>query len=125
MQLISDFLGSVNTQLGRSELAYDGYLKSGKMFLYAKILKDSNDSLRDLLISKTHLLPAEHAANSLALIHHIDVWSSIWDYNFALHRPSLGSVFSFDNEVRFPHKEVALLLDFYETNFVSNRAPMS
>ena len=114
---IGEFLGIVRTQLARAELAYKAYIDSGKIFLYAKILKDVNDSLSFLLVSKTHLLPPEQIKNSLSLIHHIDVWSAVWEDAYALQKPSLKCVFTFENTVNFPRHEVSLLLSYYEKNF--------
>ncbi len=114
---ISEFLGIVKTQLARAEFAYKAYIDSGKIFLYAKILKDVNDSLRFLLVHKTHLLPPEQIKNSLSLIHHIDVWSTVWEDAYALQKPSLKSVFTFENTVNFPRHEVFLLLSYCEKNF--------
>ena len=114
MTNINEFLGIVKIQLARSELAYKAYIDSGRLFLYAKILKDVNDSLRGLLVNKTHLLPREQIMNSLSLIHHIDVWSTLWEASYALQKPSLKSVFSFENTVNFPRHEVSLLLSYYE-----------
>jgi hypothetical protein len=110
----ADFLGMMKTQIVRSELAYKAYINSGKIFLYAKVLKDINEALRCLLLENTHLLPSEHIANSLILIHHIDVWSAIWEESYLLEKPSLTTVFSFENTVNFPRKEVNMLLNYYE-----------
>jgi hypothetical protein len=114
-----EFLGMVKTQIIRSEFAYKAYKDSGRTFLYARILKDVNDSLKCLLLSKTHLLPPEHINNSLILIHHIDVWSAVWEDAYASQKPSLTSVFVFENTVNFPRKEVSSLLNYYEKNFGS------
>lgn len=113
-----NFLGMLKTQIVRSELAYRAYINSGKIFLYAKVLKDINESIRCLLLDKTHLLPPEQVENSLALIHHIDVWSAIWEEFYLLEKPCLKSIFSFENTINFPRNEVNLLLDYYYKNFV-------
>lgn len=117
LENIGDFLGVARTQLSRAELAYNAYIKSGKTFLYAKILKVANDALRDLLVRNTHLLPIEQTTNALALIHHIDVWGAIWEESVASEKPSLMDVFTFENGVNFPREEVALLMEYYEKNF--------
>lgn len=114
MRDLINFLGEVKTQLDRSQLTYESYIKDGRKFLYAKILKNSNDGVRDLLLSKTHLLPKDHAKNALALIHHIDVWSTLWDDAFMSLKPSMTSVFVFDNRVNFPAKEVEKLFEYYD-----------
>jgi hypothetical protein len=111
---IKNFLGVVKTQLDRSEIAYNCYIAGGRCFLYAKILKKINEELRDLLVVKSHLLPVEQAKNALALIHHLDVWSSLWEDAYILLAPSLTSNFEFQNEINFPAKEVQNLVEYYE-----------
>ncbi len=114
MDQIKDFLGVVKTQVERSQIAYNHYINNGKIFLYAKILKKINDELRDHLLLKTHLLPVDQSKNALAIIHHIDVWASLWEDNYILVNPSLTSVFEFQNKVNFPAKEVQNLIEYYE-----------
>ena len=109
-----NFLGEVKTQLDRSKLAYESYIKDGKRFLYAKILKGSNDEIRDLLLRKTHLLPNGQTKNALAIIHHIDVWSILWDDAYLSLKPSMASVFVFGNKINFPSKEVENLFEYYD-----------
>lgn len=115
MNEVVDFLAVVMTQLEKTHVVYKKYIESGKIFLYANILKKINDELRDLLVNKGHLLPVEQSKNALALIHHIDVWSVIWDDAFSLFKPTDLSVFAFKNDVNFPTKEVESLIDFYKT----------
>ncbi len=114
MSDLINFLGEVKTQLDRSQLAYKSYINDGKKFLYAKILKSSNDEIRDLLLKKTYLLPNDQSKNAVALIHHIDVWSSLWDDAYTSLKPSIKSVFVFDNQVNFPAKEVESLFEYYD-----------
>ena len=108
------FLGILNTLLKRSDIAYKGYMNSGKIFLYAKILKECNDSIRDVLIHNAHLLPFSQVENAIALLHHIDVWGAIWEDVVERERPALLSVFTFDNTVNFPRSEVSELMAYYE-----------
>jgi|AntAceMinimDraft_12_1070368.scaffolds.fasta_scaffold35485_2 hypothetical protein len=114
MSDLVDFIGEIKTQLDRLHLAYKAYINGGKIFLYAKILKTSNDELRDLLIRKTHLLPIEQIPNAVALIHHIDVWSTLWEDAYLSLKPSMFSVFVFNNEVNFPAKNVQSLFAYYD-----------
>lgn len=118
MGRVGDLLGEVRTQLDRSQIAYRAYIANGKVLLYAKIIRECNYAVRDLLIGGTHLLPTEQAKNALALIHHIDVWGTIWEDAFIASHPSLMEVFTFDNAVTFPREEVASLMKFYEDNFI-------
>lgn len=117
MRNTGEFLGMLKTQILRSELAYKAYINSGKIFIYAKVIKDANEALRCLLIDNTHLLPSKQMKNSLSLIHHIDVWIAIWEESYLSEKPSLSSVFSFENTVNFPSNEVKSLLQYYEKNY--------
>ena len=114
MRDLIDFLGEVRTQLDRSHLAYGSYINDGNKFLYARILKSSNDELKDLLLRKTHLLPNDHAKNAVALIHHIDVWGTLWDDAYMKLKPSMMSAFVFENKVKFPTAEVESLFKYYD-----------
>jgi hypothetical protein len=125
MNEVVNFLGVVITQINRSNFAYKSYIESGNIFMYAKILKTSNDELRDLLVSKSHLLPLERYRNALALIHHIDVWSVLWEDAFLLLSPSINSVFKFDNEVNFPKKDVESLIIYYNQIALLSTSPSS
>jgi hypothetical protein len=108
-----DFLGIAQTLLDRAALAYRAYMHNGRVFLYARIMKDSNDQLREVMIQNTHILPPAQRQDALALIHHIDVWSAIWEQTFSQEKPALNSAFVFENSVNFPSKEVARLMAFY------------
>lgn len=120
MDRTGNLLGLVQTHLCRSELAYIAYLNSGKLFLYAKILKKSNDRLLNFLTKNTHLLPIECMNYSLALIFHLDVWTTIWDDYVYCNKPDLNSIFVFESVVKFPSKEVTLLMDYYKANYIDS-----
>lgn len=109
------FLGQMQTLLARSDRAYAGYLENGKTFLYAKILKDTNDALRHLILAHAHLLPPSQTGNAQTLLHHIDVWGALWEEVQRKSKPSLETVFVFENRVTFPRSEVANLMAYYET----------
>jgi hypothetical protein len=109
------FLGILDTLLKRGNLAYKAYLWSGEKFLYAKILKEINDAIKQLLVQNTYLLPAAQCDNAIALLHHIDVWSAIWDDVAENEKPNSSSIFIFENVVNFPHTQVTSLMTYYET----------
>ncbi|WP_124553123.1 hypothetical protein [Methylophilus methylotrophus] len=108
-----NFLGILDTLLRRANLTYHAYLKSGKRFLYAKILKETNEGIRALLIQNTHLLPASQIDNSLALLHHLDVWCTIWQQVYEHEQPDNLSIFVFENSVNYPLSEVSNLMEYY------------
>lgn len=108
------FLGRLDFLLQRVKKAYDGYSSHGKIFLYARILRDGNEAIRTLLIEQSYLLPAQQLQNALNLLHHIDVWAALWDETYATRVARSDSVFDFPNAVTFPKEEVQDLLAYYE-----------
>ena len=85
-----------------------------KLFLYAKIFKESNDLIKELIIQNAYLLPATQIKNILAILYHIDVWSSNWEESFASFQQRVNSIFYFDNSVKFPRFEISNLNNYYE-----------
>ena len=112
-QVVSELLGPFDMQLKRGQLAYERYLANGKKFLYTKILKETNGELRQLLLSKGYLLPEELQQKALDLIEHLDVWHVLWDDLQERNRPGLYDEFVFENDVNFPKKSVAAIVEFY------------
>jgi hypothetical protein len=100
--------------LDRSESIYGSYMKSGKLFLYAKALKECNDEMLGCVVANAHLLPRDYRADALVLVNHLNVWTVLWDQAFERMRPGPSSVFSFANHVNFPQAEVARLLSYAE-----------
>ena len=109
------FLGTLQTLLDRSKVAYDAYIVNGQIFLYAKILKKCNASIKKLLVEHAYLLPSPLSSNAIVIIHHIDVWETIWDDLYENTEPTLTTVFTFENLVRFPKKEASILMNYYES----------
>lgn len=109
-----EFLGVLKSNLSRCKVAYDSYISHGKIFLYAKILKECNNSIKELLIQNSYLLPTRQFENAIALLHHIDVWGVIWDEAFKAKKPTLNSIFTFENTVNFPHVEVSNLMEYLD-----------
>jgi hypothetical protein len=109
------FLGMLDTLLKRGQVIYAKYISDGKKFLYAKILKDNNEKIRELILAHTYLLPVEQQSNAIDLLIHIDVWIVLWNdlYNkdkfFYLYEE-----FSFENTVNFPKDSVNSLCYYYE-----------
>ena len=104
------FLRRMEALLDRAELIYGSYMKSGKLFLYAKALRDCNEEIRTCVSVNAHLLPRSYRVDALALINHLNVWIALWDEAFERVRPEPWCVFYFDNHVNFPQKEVARLV---------------
>ena len=70
---LAELLAPLHMQLSRTERAFRRYA-AGNLYLEARILKEGNEAIRDLLIGKGHLIPLELLPDADALIEHYDIW---------------------------------------------------
>ncbi len=108
-----DFLGPLNTLLTRGDMAYQGYMANGKTFLHAKILKDNNERIRELILEKSHYLPLNYQQYAIDLAAHIDIWHVLWEDLNAQKTHALTDAFVFENSATFPKESVAALKGLY------------
>lgn len=106
-----DFFDNLNALLDQSHDAYRAYLDGGKIFARAQDLRIVNDSIRALLHEGMPLLPQAQKNNAGALLHHLDVWSALWDEHRERLNPGPDTLFAFENTVNFPRSEVRDLLN--------------
>lgn len=111
----SELLGSLNMHLKRGQVAYDNYIASGKKFLYAKILKNNNERIRQLIMTQGHCLPTEQRAYAIDLVTHIDIWDVLWEDLNSDKVHGLNDEFAFENSATFPKESVASLITYYST----------
>jgi hypothetical protein len=57
----------------------------------AVLLRESNATIRNLLLSKAHLLPSELVAPSQCLLTHYDIWLKRYDFTLEQYMRSHGS----------------------------------
>lgn len=74
---LEELLGPVTMQLKRSELALDAY-KPNSAYREG-ILKQCNESIRDLLLTKGFLIPSDLRSDAGDLIRHYDGWLEAYD----------------------------------------------
>ena len=72
-KVLSGLLGPVCMQLDRTNRAFNRW-QTKNLYLEAKIIKDSNTIIRDLLLNNGHLIPIELLGDAGKLIEHYDVW---------------------------------------------------
>ncbi|HEY6504496.1 MAG TPA: hypothetical protein VIZ28_11025 [Chitinophagaceae bacterium] len=101
-----ELIGQLHMNLEISGNAYREYLQGGKTFMFAKILRQYNEKIRELIIEKGWLLPESLQKDALALVLHYDAWMQKWDELKAKLDPSPDDEFVFPNSVTFP-KEAA------------------
>jgi hypothetical protein len=83
---VSELLGPVSIQLARSERAFRRWSQQN-LFLEAKVIREANLTVRDLLLNRPHLIPPELFADASALIEHYDRWLE----EYALIRENAGA----------------------------------
>lgn len=108
-----EILGPLDTLLKRGEVAYNNYISNGKTFLYAKILKNNNERIRELILQKSHYLPFEQHSNAIDLVTHIDIWHVLWENLYESKVYEINEEFAFENHATFPEKSVESLYAFY------------
>jgi hypothetical protein len=96
--------------LNYSHRLYNEYLNADKKFIYASILRKVNGRLYERLHECVSFFKEKSHADILELMLHLDVWMTIWDYEFKMQNPSLQDAFTFHNDVNFPGDSVTKLL---------------
>jgi hypothetical protein len=93
-----------------SQRLYKEYLNSDKKFIYASILREINGRLYERLHEGLRFLEGNSHIDAIELMLHLNVWMTIWDYEYEEQKPGLGDVFTFKNDVNFPKENVNQLL---------------
>jgi hypothetical protein len=70
---IAELLGPVYMQLDRTERAFRRW-EAQNIFLESKVIRDGNMVIRDLLLSKPHLIPPDLLQDAALLVEHYDRW---------------------------------------------------
>ncbi len=75
---VGELLGPVYIQLDRTKRAFDRW--DGKnLYLEAEVVRNGNIAIRDLLLTKSHLIPPDLRDAASDLILHYDVWLEEFD----------------------------------------------
>jgi hypothetical protein len=99
---VIEFLGQVVINIKRAEIAYANYMMDGKKFIYAKILKNCNEKINELLIENSYMLSQHLIDDCLKLICHFDIWTEKWNNLEKTLKPALEDEFIFENKFTFP-----------------------
>ena len=100
-KVLSGLLGPVCMQLDRTKRAFHRW-QSKNLYLEAKIIKDSNTIIRDLLLNKGHLIPIDLMEDSGKLIEHYDVWLEEFEKRRGGKEPDINTVFIFAGPQGYP-----------------------
>jgi hypothetical protein len=86
----------------QSAEAYTKYMKNGKKFRYAEMLKLHNTAAKKLLNDNITAVPDHFKEDARAIIEHYTIWSAKWDELKNKLNPAPDDEFVFENEHRFP-----------------------
>lgn len=100
----------ISLLLDYSERIYREYLNANNQFIYANILRKTNEKLYQCLMKYSSFFQEQSRKDAIELMFHLDVWKEIWDDEFEKQKPNLTDSFTFNNDVNFPKEEVKQLL---------------
>lgn len=114
---ISELLGPLYLQFDRTNRAMHRW-KSQNLYLEAKVIKVGNLAIRDLLLTKSHLIPPELLEDAGKLVEHYDRWLEEFENIRGSEKPDLETPFVFVGHKEFPFPKVAevkFLKAFHDT----------
>ena len=88
-------------QLKRTKRAFNRW-NSKNLYLEAKIVREGNETIRDLILSKGHLIPPELMEHAEKLVEHFDRWLEEFDTKRARESPDNDDAFVFVGTQGFP-----------------------
>jgi len=113
-QSLAELLAPLAMQSQRTERAFKSW-KGKNLFLEAKIIGEGNRTIRDLLLSKGHLIPSDLLLDAHQLVEHFDRWLEKFEKVRGTHHPSDEQPFVFVGPDGFPFSTPAA--KHFETRF--------
>lgn len=98
------FLGELYIHLKNAEQSYRLYLENDRKFLFAKMLKSSNDAILLLLGKYAYLLNDSLFRDSQQLTLHLSIWKEKWEELEKKINPENDTEFVFENNFTFPRE---------------------
>lgn len=113
---VSELLGPIHMQLERTRRAFHRYT-ARNTFLEAKVLRDGNLAVRDLLLKTPHLIPPHLLEDASRFVEHYDRWLEEYERVRSAQNPDLDSPFVFVGRkgFPFPRNEEARFHETYKT----------
>ena len=100
-QSVAELLGPMNIQFDRTQRAFDRWTQKN-LYLEAKVIKVGNETIRDLLLERGHLIPPELLEDAAKLIEHYDVWLEVFEEQRGGSEPDLDTPFTFAGPKGYP-----------------------
>lgn len=98
---VSELLGPMYIQFDRTRRAFDRWGELN-LFLEAKVIFVGNITIRDLLLTKAHLIPPDLREDAGKLIEHYDRWLEEFEKLRGSKDPDLATPFTFAGPEGFP-----------------------
>ena len=98
---VAELLGPMNIQLNRTRRAFDRY-KNTNLYLEAKVFKVGNETIRNLLLEKSHLMPPELWPDADKLVEHYDKWLEEFEAKRGGKEPDLSTTFIYVGPQGYP-----------------------
>ncbi len=109
LRSLEELLAPVKLQMIRSLITLRGYDANNEY--REKILKECNEKIRDLLLTKGHLIPASIIPHAEELIKHYDEWLQAYRQSREVeNKKEISHVFTYN----FPHASEKAFLDKFE-----------
>ncbi len=111
---VSEVLGPIHMQLDRTARAIRRW-RTTNLYLEAMIVRESNQRIRDILLTKPHLIPPELLESASLLVEHYDAWLERFDEVRRSKDPDLETTFIFgrDKGAPFPRDAAARFKDAF------------
>ena len=77
-QALFELLGPLQMQFERTKRAFDRW-NHKNLYLEAKVVREGNQTIRDLLLTKGHLVPPHLMGDACNLVEHYDAWIEAFD----------------------------------------------
>ena len=91
---VSELLGPLYMQFDRTKRAFDRWVQGPNLYLEAKVIREGNMTIRDLLLTKSSLIPSELRDDAGRLIDHYDRWLEKYEEVRGKTNPALDQSFS-------------------------------
>lgn len=93
-QSLSELLGPLSMQFDRTKRAFKRW-EGKNLFLEQKVIRDGNVVIRDLLLTKAHLIPSPLFEHAGLLVEHYDRWLEEFENKRLAEVPDLETPFIF------------------------------
>lgn len=98
---VAELFGPLCFQLTRTQNAFKRY-QDKNLYLEAKVLKEGNEQIRNLLLEKSYLIPPDLLNDADELVQHYDVWLEEFSNLRETENPANDNKFVFAGPKGFP-----------------------